>query len=109
MKIKDKFIHMLGGYTEKEYNISKMRMNIAVCERPVVTLKAGYLVNRHDPISETFIRNELTAKLANRMLDEGFIQFVTSSESEYGTSTSMKEVHAYVSVVKLGGAYEQAY
>ena len=103
MKIKDRLIHSLGGYTKEEYD-KKISTNPA-CKyasntAPIRTLKAGYVINdsfREPP--ENWLKNELTARLANKMLEDKLVTFYTATRNT-GPVQYPYDVYAMVKIVE---------
>ena len=93
MKIKDKIIHLFGGYTSEEYKkiyaITQMPIPIAKVERNIRTLRTVFRSNKFNgainvPIE--MIKEDLAIKLATSAMAEGLIDFQTK-ETEDSTYT----------------------
>lgn len=112
MKIKDKLIHLLGGFTNDDWHVlATSNVNPAYVQRSVRTLKAGYCISdlRHQP-PDDFLQHELMAKLANTIMEEKLVTFYTKprypGESEYP-----QDIYATIKVVEPmeeGEAYEMS-
>lgn len=113
MKIKDKLIHLLGGFTKDDMPYinpeNKIDHYTFHVQQPVRTLKAGYCISdlRHQP-PDDFLQHELMAKLANTIMEEKLVTFYTKprypGESEYP-----QDVYATIKVVEPmeeGESYE---
>jgi len=115
MKIRNRLIHLLGGYTKNEYlmnNNTKVRTPIFCADKPTRTLKAGYCIaDQHRQPPEKWVKNELMARLANRILDENLVGFYTAPKNT-GESEYPQEVTAIIRVVEpfdrteMGFGYE---
>ena len=103
MKIKDKLIHLLGGFTREDHlfidHASKIHRYFSTIEQPVRTLKAGYCISdlRHQP-PDDFLQHELMAKLANTILEEKLVTFYTKQRYP-GESDYPQDVYATIKVV----------
>ena len=102
MKIKDRIIHLLGGYTKSEYtmnNNTKVRRPVYSCERRIETLKAKYSCTRV-PADEMInhIEKDLAIQLALKMMAEGFVTYRTNLEND--PRTERPEIYATVHVVR---------
>jgi hypothetical protein len=97
MRIRNRLIHLLGGYTRED--ISK-KCFVTASEHNVRTLKAKLVINdlRRMP-SESFTKNELMARLANQILEEGLVAFSTSAH-DTGESDYPQDVNAIIKVVE---------
>ena len=110
MKIKDKLIHLLGGFTNDDWHVwATSTVKQAYVQRSVRTLKTGYCISdlRHQP-PDDFLQHELMAKLANTIMEEKLVTFYTKprypGESEYP-----QDVYATIKVVEPmeeGESYE---
>ena len=89
MKIKERIIHALGGFTKEEYEPMRMaaQMPVPICrvERQIKELKASVAVNKCGPRpSMDYIKRRLAEKIANRAVEEGLVLIqVTERDSEY--------------------------
>ena len=86
MKLREKIIHWLGGYTFQEHK----QFNIIQTTKPIITLRSA---SRIDPFliidkeaQEKYIKQELAIQLAEDMANKGFIKFSTD-EKNYITAT----------------------
>ena len=86
MKLKEKLIHWLGGYTFQE----RKQVNIIQTTKPIITLRS---VSKIDPFliidkeaQEEYVKQELAIQLAEDMANKGFIEFSTD-EKDYITAT----------------------
>lgn len=86
MRLKEKLIHWLGGYTFQEYK----QVNIIQTTKPIITLRS---VSKIDPFliidkeaQEEYVKRELAIQLAEDMANKGFIKFSTD-EKDYITAT----------------------
>lgn len=109
MNIKEKIIHMLGGFTKEEtvfMNSAAIMQPIARESRDIRRFKVGYFIQdpRHQP-PEEFIKNELMAKLANRILEENLVEFYTAPR-DTGSNEYPQEVYAVIDVVDRGARWD---
>ncbi len=89
MKIREKLIHVLGGFTKEEHEqtrkTAQMTVQIRTVERPIEELKASVAVSKCGPRpSMDYIKRALAEKIANRAVEEGLVQIqVTENDSEF--------------------------
>ena len=84
MKIKEKIIHLLGGYTKNEYQMNnnvKARIPVFECERPIETVKAGFTNDGRREIPEDWLKEELAMKIAKKMVEDSLIAFYSVKHS----------------------------
>ena len=73
MKLKEKIIHWLGGYTYQEHK----QVNIVQTTKPVITLKAiSYLPTNPGMEDILYCKQELTHQIAEDMANSQLIQFI---------------------------------
>lgn len=88
MKIREKLIHALGGFTKEEYEPMReaAQMPIPICkvERPIRELKARFAIREQEPIPDIdWIKRRLAEQIANGAIDEGLVQ-LRQEEKDYG-------------------------
>lgn len=73
MKLKEKLIHWLGGYTYQTHQT----VNIVHCPTHMVTLKAEshFSPYEREEAMKEYIKKDLAYKLGEKMLDENMITF----------------------------------
>jgi hypothetical protein len=99
MKIKDRLIHLLGGHTKEEV-LKYSRPVVHVNNAHIKKIKAGYCISDpHRQPPESWLKNELAAKLINKMLEENLITYYTVPRST-GESDYPQDVYAVVNVVE---------
>lgn len=88
MKIRNKLIKLLKGYTKEEYDILNNPIHIhPFTATPVSTqkFKVCYASKPWEPpVPEEYIRSDLASQLTSKLVESGFIIFSTS-QSEYNT------------------------
>ena len=93
MKIREKLIHLLGGHTDREYqmnNNTKVRIPVIYNEKPIKTVRASYWFQTDEDMTDEqkigFVKEGLAKKLAERMMLGGLIVY-TSMEPRELTAT----------------------
>ncbi len=101
MKLKDRIIHFLGGYTKSEYeanNNTKVRFPVIYNEKPIKTIKCSHRIDVYNPYIvfdkkyEDFIKVDLARKIGDEMLKNDCLLFSTP---ESGIVTAMAKVVDY--------------
>ena len=92
MKIREKLIHALGGFTKEEYEPMRAaaQMPIPICkvERPIKELKARFAIREQETIPDIdWIKRRLAEQIANGAIDEGRVQ-IRQEEKDYGFNRS---------------------
>ncbi len=88
MKIKDKLIHLLGGYTKAEYQLNKntnVRIPVIRHEKPIRTYKIGHRFNPNYQMNEReieYVKKDMAYMLADKLNDENMIQFTSNEQAE---------------------------
>ena len=73
MKLKEKLIHWLGGYTYQEHK----QVNIIQTTKPVITLKSVSYLPINPMIEDIdYCKQELAHQIAEDMVNSQLIQFV---------------------------------
>ena len=74
MKLKEKLIHWLGGYTYQTHQ----NVNIVHCPARMVTLKIESYFNPYEKeeYMKEYIKKDLAYKLGEKMLNENIITFL---------------------------------
>ena len=84
MKIKDKLIHLLGGLTEEDA-IVRTRPVISISRFSMETLRVQHIVRQEMlqryPEYMDRVHNDMTYRIADRMLEEHLVEFVSKEES----------------------------
>lgn len=113
MNIKNKLIHLLGGFTKDDMPYinpeNKIHHYTSHVQQQVRTLKAAYCISDlwHQP-PDDFLQRELMAKLANTIMEEKLVTFYTKQRYP-GESEYPQDVYATIRVVEPmeeGEAYE---
>lgn len=74
MKLKEKLIHWLGGYTFQEH----VTHSIITAEKPLIKVSIAARFNKYDfndKEEREFLMRELSTKIAEEMLNNGYIKF----------------------------------
>ena len=72
MKLKERLIHLLGGYTYKEHK----QFNIVKCEKPVLTLRSVlYLPDNPTEADIDYCKQELAYQIAEELMNKRLIMF----------------------------------
>ena len=93
MKIKDKLIHLLGGFTNDDWHVlATSNVKPVYVQRSVRTIRAAYSVRDElHQAPDDGVRIELMAQLANKILEDQLVVFRTAprypGESEYPRDT----------------------
>ena len=88
MKIKDKLIHLLGGYTKAEYQLNKntnVRIPVIRHEKPIRTYKIGHRFNPNYQMNDReieYVKKDMAYMLADKLNDENMIRFTSNKQSE---------------------------
>jgi len=79
MKLKEKLIHWLGGYTYQTHQT----VNIVHCPTHVVTLKVESYLSPYEKgeAMKEYIKKDLAYKLGEKMLDENIITFSENTDT----------------------------
>lgn len=79
MKLKEKIIHWLGGYTYQTHQT----VNIVHCPTRVVTLKVESYLSPYEKgeTMKEYIKKNLAYKLGEKMLDENIITFSENADT----------------------------
>lgn len=72
MKLKEKIIHWLGGYTYQEHK----QVNIIQTTKPIITLKSVSYLPTNPTIEDIdYCKQELAYQIAENMVNSQLIQF----------------------------------
>lgn len=104
-KIKDKLIHLLGGYTFCDMLIKTRPMHVRTEQCPVITIKVGNVIRKDRHYSWTeymdLAKKDMAYKLGDTMLKESLIEFRTREEQpDTFTLTALVKVVAPLEVSK---------
>ena len=89
MKIKEKLIHLLGGYTYQEHK----QINVIQTTKPVITLKSALYLPVNPMIEDIdYCKQELAYQIADDMVNSQLIRF---------TVDYPKKIEATVRVVDM--------
>lgn len=75
MRIRDKLIHFLGGYTKSDYKNRPVNTVIKQ-EMPIRTIKVAYTLNSdYSEEEKKYIKEDMIIRLAKRMDEENLVLF----------------------------------
>ena len=103
MKLKDKLIHLLGGYTKEDMMVRTRPVKVRTFEFDVRTLEVKQVLRRdmlalYPDYIENYAKKDMVYRLGDRLLEDGLV-LVTSNESEFCDSDERIEVRARLKVV----------
>ena len=110
MKIREKLIHALGGFTKEEYEpmraAAQMPMPICKIERPIKELKARVVIRKSEPALDIdWIKRRLAEQIANRAIDGGLVLVqARQQESDY----QLDQVE-YTARLMIAGEWREQY
>ena len=85
-KLKDKLVHMLGGFTEEDVRIRTRPVRCAVSRFSIRTLKVHQVIRPEVlaiyPEYMDSARKDIAFQLAEKMIEENLIEFSSKQESE---------------------------
>ena len=82
MKLKEKLIHWLGGYTSQNH----ITHSIITAEKPLIKVSIAARFNRYDFYDKEereFLMRELSTQIAKEMLNNGYIKFSFPEEDVF--------------------------
>lgn len=83
-KLKDKLIHMLGGYTHKDMMIRTRPERVAVSRFSIRTLKLNKMIRKDMlgvyPDFQEHAKKDMAYMIGDKMLEEGLIEFGNRNE-----------------------------
>lgn len=102
-KLKDKLIHLLGGFTTEDMMVRTRPVKVRTFESDVRTLEVRQVIRRdmmamYPDYIENYAKKDMVYRLGDRLLEDGLV-LVTSNESELSDWDEHIEVRARLNVV----------
>lgn len=90
VKLKEKIIHLLGGYINQDYITPK----ISITQRQIIKLTTAIQINMYElkEVEKDYLKRELSFQIAQEMLKSGCIEF---------SQVEPNILYAYAYVTKL--------
>ena len=83
-RIKEEIVHLLGGYTQEDIRIMTRPQRVAVSRFSIRTLKVCQTINTEVlalyPEYMDHARKDIAYQIADKMIDEGLIEFRSIEE-----------------------------
>ena len=102
-KLKDKLIHLFGGYTKEDIMIRTRPVKVRTFESDVRTLTVKHevrldMLEAYPDYIENHAKKDMVYRLGDKLMEDGLIRF-TSREAQGAGGCKVIEVRADVKVI----------
>lgn len=102
-KLKDKLIHLLGGYTKKDMMVRTRPVKVRTFESDIRTLTVKHevrldMLEAYPDYIENYAKKDMAYRLGDKLMEDGLIKFA-SREAQGVGGCRFIEVRADVKVI----------